>query len=392
MKIVLVSNLYPPYTRGGAEQIVYRTAQGLSTQGHEVHVVTTHPVTQTESVIEQNIHVHRINPGNIFYYANDHKYTTIIRFLWRLIDTFNIISAFRTKKILQQINPDYVITHNLVGLGLLIPRVIKGLSIPHVHVLHDVQLIVPSGHLLGERSLGVFEKCYSFITRHLFDCISAVSSPSAWLLNYHKKYSFFLDSKTSVLPNPVPTIKYLDKKALYKTDKVVITYIGQLEKHKGVELLLKLIDKLGTVDIQFVIVGDGSLASEVKTFVAERPHVNYLGKLSHEDVITQIKKSTYVIVPSICAENSPTVIYESFICGVPVIASAIGGIPELVTNKTGFLCKANDIESLHSICKQAVACDKASYQKLSQNCLDKAYEFSLDNYCKKLIDFLNTSR
>ncbi len=57
-------------------------------------------------------------------------------------------------------------------------------------------------------------------------------------------------------------------------------------------------------------------------------------------------KSVFVVVPSVCYENCPLSILESFALGKPVIASQIGGIPELVEDhKTGLLFKAGDAKN-----------------------------------------------
>ncbi len=58
-------------------------------------------------------------------------------------------------------------------------------------------------------------------------------------------------------------------------------------------------------------------------------------------------RSDAVILPSLCYENSPTVLYESFQSGVPVIASCIGGIPErVIDGENGLLFEPGSVDAL----------------------------------------------
>ena len=104
MKICLISNLFPPIERGGAEKIAYAMAQGLKSAGHEVIVISTKNKFSVTSAIEDNIKVYRFKPLNLYYYLNDFKHHAIVRLLWHFFDIFNLHSYFRIKSILQKMN------------------------------------------------------------------------------------------------------------------------------------------------------------------------------------------------------------------------------------------------------------------------------------------------
>lgn len=79
----------------------------------------------------------------------------------------------------------------------------------------------------------------------------------------------------------------------------------------------------------------------------DQPHVDLQGPLSHADVPQALASLDVLVVPSIWPENSPLVIHEAFLAGVPVVASDAGGIPELVTdNVNGLLFPAGDVAAL----------------------------------------------
>src|SRR6056297_218960 len=104
MKICLISNLYEPYTRGGAENVVKTMAEGLKARGEDVLVISTKPKSGLKQKIEAGIRIYRFKPLNIFYYINDHKWPFFIRIFWHIFDLFNFFAAKTVKKILQKEN------------------------------------------------------------------------------------------------------------------------------------------------------------------------------------------------------------------------------------------------------------------------------------------------
>ena len=144
MKICLINNLYKPYNRGGAERIVELIAAGLQGARHEVFLITTKPIGRKQKAESRKQKVYYINA----LYYNLNKLPKILRLFWHLCDMFDIGSYFKVKAILKKEKPDVVMTHNLKGVGYLIPSVIKNLGIKHIHTLHDIQLLHPSGLMM----------------------------------------------------------------------------------------------------------------------------------------------------------------------------------------------------------------------------------------------------
>ena len=93
--------------------------------------------------------------------------------------------------------------------------------------------------------------------------------------------------------------------------------------------------------------GEGSLAECVSDRAQRDIRVTYHGFVSLNNLVKLLEHIDAVVLPSICYENSPTVIYEAFLIGVPVIASRIGGIPELVEDGvSGLLVAPGNTEEL----------------------------------------------
>ncbi len=207
MKICIINNIFPPYDRGGAEQVVVRTVEGLCAAGHEVVVITSSPNGE-EIECAENLKIYRIHPRNIFFYTNAQHHHFFARFLWHVIDIFNFGTAAWIKKILLKEKPDIVHTHNLMGLSFLIPGVVRRLRIRHIHTVHDVQLVEPSAMILKEKEHGIrynglHTKLYSAILRRLMGSPQLVISPSNFLKEFYAERGFFRKSKFEIVRNPM---------------------------------------------------------------------------------------------------------------------------------------------------------------------------------------------
>lgn len=324
MKICLINNLYKPYNRGGAEKIVELNAQKLIKKGNNVFIISTKPkkIKQTAENNQQKIYY-----LNGLYY-NINKIPLFLRLFWHFWDMFNFVNYWRVKKILKKEKPDLVITHNLKGIGFLIPLAIRKLRIKHIHTLHDIQLLHPSGlMLLGQEKKinSFFANFYSKINKFLFATPHTIISPSKWLIDLHAKKKFFKNSKIKIKR---PELKKIN---LFKKIYINFLYIGQIENHKGIIFLVNAFQKINSNKYKLTIVGDGSKSQILKNKIKNNKNINYLGKKNSSQVKKLMCKNDCLIVPSICYENAPTVIFEANNVSLPVIASNIGGIPELVS-------------------------------------------------------------
>jgi glycosyltransferase involved in cell wall biosynthesis len=123
-------------------------------------------------------------------------------------------------------------------------------------------------------------------------------------------------------------------------------YLGRLSKEKGVMTLLDALES--TPGVRLRIAGAGPLAIPLQDRVTrDKLPVRFLGQISGEALHDAIRAARAVIVPSEWYENQPFAILEAFALGVPVIGTAIGGIPELVTDgETGRLVPPGDPREL----------------------------------------------
>jgi teichuronic acid biosynthesis glycosyltransferase TuaC len=118
-------------------------------------------------------------------------------------------------------------------------------------------------------------------------------------------------------------------------DRVIVLYVGYLLRKKGIRELAAAILDLGDPFLG-VFVGGGPEAGFGGTDPRANGRLLYQGARPHEDVIRYMSAADVLILPSY-GEGLPTVIVESGSIGVPVIASAVGGIPELLGEDRGTL-------------------------------------------------------
>ncbi len=366
MRICFISNLFSPYGRGGAERVVEEEALALKALGHDVAVITACPLPEDGSLeprmsVENGLRVYRFYPLNLFFYGEIGRHGMPSRLLWHLRDVCNWQAARVVERILKIERPEIVHTHNLKGIGFEIPVLLKKHRFRHVHTLHDVQLVAPSGLILKGRETGPgisdpFSRLLASMTRARFASPEIVISPSRFLLQFHEQRGFFPQSQKILLPNPAPNVQPASHATSSETR---FLFLGQVEKHKGILLLIEAFRRLvkERPKARLDIVGAGAAVDAARSAAGKDVRISFYGKKNPAQFPGMFSKTDYTVVPSLCYENAPTVIVESFAYGVPVAVASIGGAAELVRHeKNGFIFEADAIGSL--VATLVRACDE----------------------------------
>ena len=355
MRICLINNLYPPHAKGGAERVVNEEARALKALGHDVCVVTAIPLPDNGDAGVQfseddGIRVYRFHPLNLFFYGELGRHGVLVRSIWHLWDLVNPFTA----------QTEVVHTHNLKGLGFSVAPLIRRLGLRHVHTFHDVQLAVPSGLIIKGQEHGALidgfpARLYARLVRRIIGSPDVVISPSRFLLRFYEERGFCPRSQKVLLSNPAPAIAPAPR---VPSDETRFLFLGQIEAHKGILELIAAFKELlaGGVKARLEIVGDGSLKEAAARAVGKERNIVFYGKRNLGQFGTLFAETDWTVVPSLCYENAPTVVPESFVCGVPVLAAEIGGAAELVRNgHNGFRFAADDPAALLEALRQAVA-------------------------------------
>lgn len=359
MNILFLSNLYPPYVRGGAEYLAAQVTGELVRQGHRVSVLTTAPWKSLKHLRrfnfgftpelreEAGVRVYRMFPCNLYHYLSAAKYPLPFRLVWQLVNLWNAHTAHVSRRILRTEQPELVVSFNLMGLGFNLPRALAKLGAKHVHVLHDVQLLHPSGLFMwGREPKGLFTRTYQALTRRLFEPVGTVVSPSTWLMREHEQRGFFSSSRRLVLSNPVPPAQAAPEiKRAHAPLKLI--YVGQFSEHKGLYWLVEALSQVKRTDFELHLLSTTHKPDTVRLrkLIAGDARVTVHDLVSQAEIDAAYASAHLTLVPSLCYENSPTAITKSLSSGTPVLAAALGGIPEFIEpGKTGWLFQPADVK------------------------------------------------
>jgi glycosyltransferase involved in cell wall biosynthesis len=145
-----------------------------------------------------------------------------------------------------------------------------------------------------------------------------------------------------------------------------VLYVGRLTPEKGVKYLIEAMRSCPTEVL--LIVGDGPDRSALERAAHALPNVSFAGMVGHANVGEYLNRAKVLVVPSL-HEAQPNVIMEAMGRGVPVIASRVGGVPDLVrSGETGFLTKPGDASEIARYIN-LIAADADLRARMAQNCL-----------------------
>ena len=277
-------------------------------------------------------------------------------------------SARALRRLLHRVRPDVAHFHNT--LPLISPAAYyecRAAGVPVVQTLHNYRLICPAANLFRagriceeciDRGLhrGVRHACY----RHSRSATGAVVA----MLSMHRVLNTWRDAvDVYIALSHFARLKFIA--AGLPADKVVVkpnfvdpdpgqregpasgaVFIGRLSPEKGVRTMLEAWRRLeGKVPLE--VIGDGPERPEMEALAKGLDNVRFRGHLPRQDAIATTRRARFLIFPSGCYEGFGMAIIEAFACGVPVIASRLGAMQEIVDEgRTGLHFTAGDASDL----------------------------------------------
>jgi len=389
LKICIITPLYDPWNVGGAEKYI-KTLVEEFTKHHEIVVITTKgPVPRKQKQSNCNPKIIEVSPINVAslysMISNTLRVGIIKKSLWHFLAIWNMSSFIQIKKILEREKPNLIHTNGIKGLSSSVFSVIKHSRIPHVHILHDYELISLGVALYRKgkpiSQFNFFEQIYIHFMRKISSNIDTIISPSKFVMDFHTNQGFFGNSKKYVIPHG--SEECLQPKKEFKKE---FLFIGQLTEIKGVHIAINAIKKLDSKKIKFHIIGKGPYTNNLKEIANNDPRIVFHGYVENAHQLNEIfDRCSYGIVPSLWYETYGIVINEMMRRGMPVIASKIGAFPEIVVDGyNGFLLEPGNINKLSSIIEQ-VLINEDQFFELSKNATASAKQ----NSSSKQFDRIN---
>jgi glycosyltransferase involved in cell wall biosynthesis len=147
-------------------------------------------------------------------------------------------------------------------------------------------------------------------------------------------------------------------------------YVGRLSPEKGVDVLLRAWQG---IDYPLTVVGDGPEMDSLRAIAPRQ--VTFAGQLNKREVLEQIERGAFLVLPSSWYEGFPLVLLEAMACARAVIATKLGGRAEIVTGDVGLLCESGSPESLAAAVNTLIS-DPALCARMGEN----ARRRFLENY------------
>lgn len=353
MKVLLINNHHKII--GGAEKYYFDLGKLLEQHGHEVAYFST--------IDKDNV---KTKWSRYFIKKLNFKTKSLANSLDKFPKIFYSVEAkCNIAKLLDDFRPDIVHLQNIYYY--ITPSIIKEIKrrgIPIVQTVHDYQLISPSVIMYHNGSICEICKKNKYYKAIFHKCVknsymaTLMAVVTLYFQNFRKSYvkridtfispSMFTKKKLEEYGIPKNKIVHINnfvpeqkiQKYGHSKEKYVL-YFGRICEAKGIFRLLNAAGQLP--DVNFKIAGnfeDDQIKKEVLIKVRGEKIINveFVGFKKGASLQKLISQSEFTIVPSEWYENQPYAILESFALGKPVIASKIGGIPELVkANNNGLI-------------------------------------------------------
>lgn len=360
MRILMLIDSYPPII-GGAQQYVRNLSIALSSRGHDVAVATLGNPGQPPLEDDAGVRVYRLRGA---LQRATKAFSDPQRTYAPPVPDPELTLAIRD--IIRQEQPDIVHSHNWMGRSYLpIKRWSKA---KHVVSLHDFSRECATWIRMrdGEPCSGPgLAKCLSCAGKQYGKAKGAAITLGNWAMKAPERalVDMFVPVSEAalqdglkasgapfrIIPNFVPDdvadppddpLGYRDR---LPADGYLL-FVGSLIPPKGIETLFEAYAGLTSAP-PLVAIG-GILPTSPTEFP---PNVVVHTNWPHAAVMTAWRHSMAGLVPSICYDLCPTVAMEAMAAGKPVIASRIGGIPDIVADQeTGILVPPGDADALRS--------------------------------------------
>lgn len=357
MKIGIVC--YPTF--GGSGVLATELGMALSIKGHEVHFITYQQPVRLH--FHPNIYYHEVAVPTYPLFDYPPYETALASTMVNVILNNN----------LDLLHVHYAIPH--ASAAYFARQILKkqGRDIPFITTLHGTDIT-----LVGRDQ--TYAPVVTFSINES-DAITAVSKN----LREETYRSFNIEKEIEVITNFVDMNRFRQsdkehfKKMLAPNDERILVHVSNFRKVKRVEDVIQVFEKVhGVIPSKLLMIGDGPErpnAEELCRSLSICNDIRFLGKQDQMDEILSI--TDLFILPS-QYESFGLSALEAMACGVPVISTNAGGLPEInVHGKTGYLSEVGDIEDMSKHALHILS-DDARLTEFKKHALEHARTFDKD--------------
>lgn len=266
--------------------------------------------------------------------------------------------------LLRSERPDVLHVHNT--FPLISPAIYWAADragVPVVQTLHNYRLLCAGAMFLRDGNIcedcmgklpwrGAVRKCYRGSTSQSAALVGMLGIHRA-LGTYRNKINRYIAlsefSKRKFITGGIPAEKlsvkpnFVDLPQAQDSERGEGLFVGRLSEEKGLKVLIDALRLEPKVSLS--VVGTGPQ----QELISATNQVRYLGSCAADQVYARMRKASYLVMPSIAYEHFPRTLVEAFACGLPVIASRLGPLAELISDgETGLLFDAGSAQDLAS--------------------------------------------
>ncbi len=381
MKMLCVSNYYPPHFEGGYEISVKETMDYLASRGHEVSVVCgTKGVAATDSssFIPEYGGVSRV-----LKYIDYQKPGFIAK---HRVEKFNYQIVTDAIKVL---NPDLVYIANMKAVSIAPVIAVQNAKVPHVFDLGDIWL---KSYLAPGLKGRLFRYAKSILPNTIGGKIelNPVIVLSEWM-EQEVRNSF--DSKdVYIVPRGIKVSELISEH--YDLDRFV--FVGRIEPNKGLDLcieamsLLQNQDKLGSMTLDVIGEADPEYLRHCMGLIEAfslQERIRFLGR--NPEVTKILSQYSVLLMPTMAREAFGRVVIEAMSLGLVVLATNAYGPKEIIADEEdGFLFDRGSVPALASKIRAVAGLNREQRCALGRKARQKVQEHYEINLVKKKIEII----
>lgn len=389
MRVLVVSNLYPPHYLGGYELLCGQVCDGLKARGHEIDVLTSRHGVRPRDPPEPGIHreLHLVSP----FEAPPVMSRPVRMRIGRINETI-------ARDWMKRLHPDLVFVWSQLRITLGPSRAASRMGLPTVFTFNDEHplIFVPRPPTWRPRRLAgalldatLFRELFlehldlshvTCISRRLLDRLVAGGLPVGHGRVIHQ--SIALDDFP---PRPDPgSIQ----------DPPRLLFVGQILPYKGVHVLVEAVGRLVASgrEVRLTLIGSGEPGYEQRLREEARPlgdRVTFLGRVDRAQLPALYRAHDLFIFPSTSVEGFGLTFLEAMASGVPVVATDSGGHGEVIRDGINALVFPEE----NSEALAATMARMLDHDDLRRDLARRAMEevrrrFRFDRYLDEIEDFL----
>jgi glycosyltransferase involved in cell wall biosynthesis len=359
MRVVIVNKF--AHLTGGADQHCLGLATALAERAHEVEFLST--ADERNADLEGVFVPCTVTHGSREALSARMQAAVFAKALW------NRDAATGMQELLDRFRPQVVHTHKLYPQLSVAPVVVAARAgVPVVQTLHDFEMISASATDARGGGWDVDE------TRLRFKLLNAATTPVRRRVHVPRVAAFVAVSRfvarvhaahgidATVLPNFVGTLEGGAPNQATFDDRNGIVFLGRLRPEKGV---LDVVEMAQLVpEISVTMVGSGDLEETVRSKARAIPNLHVAGFVPDPVLGDFLRQARVVVIPSRCQDAGPLVPLEAMAKATPVVAYAMGGLGEYVSDTRGGRVVPTDIEALAAAAAE-LHDDRATWERHS---------------------------